>query len=103
MRSSPSIVPNRADNDTYVVLDDFGGPLGCSWRETDVKRANREALIRDLLDGQYRKPVRIVAFNTAEGWSRDVTTDIADELRRSYVEFGEVPDSVLEFMESNRR
>jgi hypothetical protein len=23
---------------------------------------------------------RIVAFNTAEGWSRDVTMDIADEL-----------------------
>jgi hypothetical protein len=31
-----------------------------------------------------------VAFNTAEGWSRDVTMDIADELRRRYVDFGEV-------------
>jgi len=103
MRSSPSIVPHEADQDTYLVLDDFGGRLGSSWRETDACRASREALIRDLLDGQYRKPVRIVAFNTAEGWSRDVTTDVADELRRRYVEFGEVPDSVLDFIDAHAR
>jgi len=103
MRSSPPIVPHQADQDTYLVLDDFGGPLGCLWRETDVGRADRETLIRDLLDGEYRKPVRVVAFNTAEGWSRDVTADIADELRRRYVEFGELPDAVLDFMEANHR
>jgi hypothetical protein len=38
-----------------------------------------------------------------QGWSRDVTVDIADELRRRYVEFGEAPDSILDFMEANRR
>ena len=32
-----------------------------------------------------------------------VLVPIADELRRRYVEFGEVPDSILEFMEDNRR
>jgi hypothetical protein len=46
--------------------------------------------------------VRIVAFNTAEGWSRDVTKDIADELRLRYIEFGELPDSILEFIEAHR-
>jgi len=40
------------------------------------------------VNGQYRNPVRIVTFNTTEGWSRDVTVDIADELRRRYAEFG---------------
>ena len=44
-----------------------------------------------------------MAFNTADGWSRDVTMDIANELRRRYVEFGEVPNSILDFMEVNRR
>jgi hypothetical protein len=101
MRTSPSIVPHKADQDTYLVLDEFGR-IGCSWRETDAERADRETLIRDLLDGQYSKPVRIVAFNTTEGWARDVTVDIADELRRRYVEFGEVPDAVLDFMDANR-
>jgi hypothetical protein len=31
--------------------------------------------------------------------SRDVTLDIADELRRRYVEYDEVPASVLKFLE----
>ena len=55
-----------------------------------------------LVEGQYSHPVRIVAFNSAEGWCRDVTMDIADELRRRYVEFGEVPDSILDFMDHRR-
>jgi hypothetical protein len=102
MRTSPSIVPHGADEDTYLVLDHFGR-VGCCWRETDAERADRNTLIRELVDGQYSHPVRIVAFNTAEGWSRDVTVDIADELRRRYVEFGEVPESILDFIDANRR
>ncbi len=103
MRTSPSIVPHWADQDTYLVLDDFGGRMGCSWRETDVQGADRETLIRALVDEEFTKPVRIVAFNTAEGWSRDVTVDIADELRRRYAEFGELPESILDFMDAYRR
>jgi hypothetical protein len=38
----------------------------------------RETLIGDLLAGEFNNPVRIVSFNTVEGWSRDVTVDIAD-------------------------
>jgi hypothetical protein len=101
MRASPSIVPHGADQDTYLVLDDFGGQI--FWSETDADSADRETLIRDLVDGQYGSPVRIVAFNTSEGWSRDVTMDIADELRRRYVEFGEIPNSILDFLDANRR
>jgi hypothetical protein len=103
MRTSPSIVPHGADQDTYLVLDDFEGRIGCFWRETDADSADRETLIRDLVDSQYSHPVSIVAFNTSEGWSLDVTMDIADELRRRYFEFGEVSDSILDFMDANRR
>lgn len=101
MRTSPSIVPHAADQDTYLVLDQFGR-VGCCWRETDAEGADRETLIRDLVEGLYSHPVRIVAFNTTEGWSRDVTKDVADELRRRYVEFGEVSQSILEFLDANR-
>jgi hypothetical protein len=52
---------------------------------------------------QINEPVRIVAFNTAEGWSRDVTVDIADELRRRYAETDELSESLLVFLETNRR
>ncbi len=79
MRQSPSIVPQSDDGEIYLVLDDFG-PLGRAWRETDEEYTDRETVIYDLLDGQYSAPVRVVAFNTREGWSRDVSEDIADEL-----------------------
>jgi hypothetical protein len=82
----------------YVVLDDFGR-IGRAWEDA----ADRETVIRDLLAGEYYKPVYIVAFNTAEGWSRDVSTDIADELRRRHAEFDDVPEAVLQFTEANRR
>jgi hypothetical protein len=83
------------------VLDDFGRS-GRSWRETDEDGADRETMIRDLMAGQYNGPVRVVAFNTVEGWSRDVSVDIADELRRRFVEYDEVPKAVIAFMEATR-
>jgi hypothetical protein len=77
--SSPSIVPGF-DVDVYLVLDDFG-QIGRAYREVDEAKADKETLIRDLMSGQYNDPVRIVCFNTAEGWSRDVTEDIAREIK----------------------
>ena len=101
--TSPSLAPHGPEQDTYLVLDDFGGTLGCSWRETNVNSTDRETLIRDLVEGQYSHPIRIVAFNTIEGWSRDATAEIAEELGRRYIDFGEVPESVVEFIEVHRR
>ena len=102
MRTSPSIAPNEVERDIYLVLDDFGH-LGRAWRETDEAGTNRATLVRNLLEGQYENPVRIVVFNIAEGWSRDVTVDIANELRRRYAEYDEVPEAVLEFLDANPR
>ena len=102
MRTSPSIAPFGPEQDTYLVLDDFGR-LGQAWRETNVDTANRETIIRHLLSGEFNNPVRIIAFNTAEGWSRDVTVDIADEVRQLCVETDDVPNSILQFTEANRR
>jgi hypothetical protein len=103
MRTSPSIAPHEHEHDVYIVLDDFGPRLGRSWREMDEHRTDRETLIRDLVEGRYNNPVRIIAFNTVEGWSREVTADIANELRRRYAEYGEVSETALAFMEANRR
>jgi hypothetical protein len=102
MRHSPSVV-RSTNQDTYLALDDFGGNLGRLWRETAEEDANREMLIRDLIDGQYSRPARIIAFNTTEGWSRDVTVDVADELRRRFAEYDDVPASVQELLGMARR
>src|SRR5205823_7164227 len=99
MRPSPPIVPD-IDRDTYLVLDDFGG-LGCAWRETNVQDTDLEAVIDDLLEGQYSNPVRIISFNTAEGrWSRDVSEDVARKLcQRCADQMRDLPVSVQEFVE----
>ena len=97
---SYTVAQEASREDTYLILDDFGGLRGRAWCETTEGDANRNALINDLMSGLYYHPVRIVAFNTAQGWSRDVTLDIADELRQRFAEYDEVPWSVQEFLET---
>ena len=97
---SPSIVPPGNDQDVYLVLDEFGGRIGQAWRETDAEAARLETVIADLLDGQYSSPVRVIAFNTAEGWSRDVSENVAHELRRRCAEQArELPAYLQDFVE----
>jgi hypothetical protein len=98
---SRSIVPKikeEKDRDIYLVLDSFG-ELGLAWRETVTADTVRATLVRDLLDGQYEDPVRIVAFNTTEGWSRDVTEEIADELQEYCADLDEIPTYLQDFLE----
>jgi hypothetical protein len=44
------------------------------------------------------QPIRLLVSLNRRGWSRDVTIEIADELRRRYVEYDEVPASILKFL-----
>jgi len=78
--STATLVPKLTDGVTvYLVLNDFG-PLGRAYVETDEAKASEGDVISDISSGQHSKPIRVVAFNTAEGWSRDVTEDIAEAL-----------------------
>ncbi len=63
----------------YLVLEDFGS-FGKAYRETDPSQADRKTVLSNLLSGQYERPLRIVAFNTTEGWARDVTAEFASEV-----------------------
>jgi hypothetical protein len=67
------------DVTVYLVLNDHG-KNGIAYDETDPAQADRETIIRNFLSGQYSNALRVVAFNTAEGWSRDVSEDIAGEV-----------------------
>jgi hypothetical protein len=73
---TPSLVPNGDVHTVYLVVDDFGRN-GRIFREADIETTDLETVMVDILDGQYKKPLRFVAFNTAEGWSQDVSTYIA--------------------------
>jgi hypothetical protein len=82
-------LPLAPDDDVtvHIVLNDFG-PLGQAYVETDEAK------------GQYSHPVRVVAFNTAEGWACDVTEDIAravwSKARSEYRPIGKVAQEFLE-------
>ena len=54
--------------------------LGRAFVETDIAEADRETVLRNFVSGQYSNALRVVAFNTTEGWSRDVSEDISGEL-----------------------
>ena len=74
--------------------------------ETDDELTGRETIITNLLEGQYRNPVRVVAFNTAEGWSRDASEEIADEIAQRCARDGfDVPPFLEGFVDrhGNRR
>src|SRR3981189_3520345 len=88
------------DQTVYLVIDRFG-KLGSVYRETEVERADLETIIADLMSGQFNDPVRVVAFNTLEHWSEDVSKDIADEIQtRCDIEGVAVPEHVRDFVAS---
>ncbi|HEX2652145.1 MAG TPA: hypothetical protein VHN11_00645 [Xanthobacteraceae bacterium] len=95
---TPSIVPNdRLDKDFYLVLEDFR--VGPAFRETD-ERITYVKLIGDLLTGQYDNVLRVVAFNPAEGWSRDASEDTANALEQHIAAEGrEVSEAMRDFIE----
>jgi hypothetical protein len=97
---SPSIVPEQPDRDVYLVLQDFG-LLGRAWGEIDESKTNLETLLRYLLEGQYVNPIKIVAFNTAQGWSRDVTSAVANTLRKACADSDEIPSSLQNFLDAH--
>ena len=103
MRRSPSIAPLSPDNvDVYMVLDDYGGRMGRVWPEVDEERTDRRTVVRYLLEEQYNSPVRVIAFNTAQNWSRDVSEDIADELlQRLAISDDDVPAGLEDFIDQH--
>ena len=96
-----SIAPNGHDETAYLVVNNFG-KLGTAFAETDVAEADLETTITDLMSGQYRDPVRVVAFNTAEHWAEDTSEDIAREIMRRLDLAGHEPSaSIAAFVDSH--
>jgi hypothetical protein len=73
----PTLYPD--DVTAYLVVEDFGD-LGRAFRETELAEADLDTIVRNMISGEYRDPLRVVAFNAVEGWSRDVSEDVANEV-----------------------
>lgn len=76
---SISLVPRDTECTVYQVLDDIG-EYGNVWREIGDAEANEQTIVEWIAEGECEHPVRVVAFNTDEAWSRDVTREVAFKL-----------------------
>jgi hypothetical protein len=76
VRILPPLNPGN-DVTVYIVVEDFGD-LGRSFRETDIAEADHDTIVRNMISGQYQDPLRVVAFNTLEGWSEEIAYDVLD-------------------------
>jgi hypothetical protein len=95
MREFPPVVPYGADQTIYLVVEGSGqqGTL----RKTE--RPDIETVISDLLSGQFNDPIEVVAFNTLEHWTDDLSRDVAREIRcRCDIEGRDVPVYLDEFV-----
>ncbi|QDP21192.2 hypothetical protein [Bradyrhizobium cosmicum] len=83
----------------YLVADDFGR-AGRAWREADLETTDLETVINDLIAGEYRRPIKVIAFNTSERWSEDVSEDVAREIQhRCNLQLSDVPSHLQEFVD----
>lgn len=94
---SPSLAP-AFDEAVHLVLCDFG-KQGLAYVETEPLTTEQN-VVSNMLAGQYTHPVQVLAFNVAEGWSRDVSEDVANEvLERARKENRVIPAGTQEFLE----
>lgn len=97
--SIPCSVPYGADQTVYLVVE-AGGPA------TPVRQTERpdiESIVADLLSGRFSDPIEIVAFNTLEHWSEDLSGEIAREIIcRCDIEGAGIPDHLDDFVGRQR-
>jgi hypothetical protein len=98
MREIPPGVPYGADETVYVVVETLGPEAPARTTE----RADIETIITELLSGRFNDPIKVVAYNTLEHWTDDLSRDVAQEiLCRCDIEGEEVPDYLEEFISNS--
>jgi hypothetical protein len=97
LTDTPSLVPQLANNDVYLVLDELR-TMGRVWRELSEEYANGQTVLKLIANGEFHDPVCVVAFNVAEGRCRDVTKKIAEALLDREASEGDLSQSARIFV-----
>jgi len=95
MHGFTPIVPFGADQTIYLVVENPGPhAIARSAERTDI-----ETVISDLLSGRFSDPIEVLAFNTIEHWTENLSKDVAQEIRcRCDIEGCDVPAYLQEFV-----
>jgi hypothetical protein len=97
---SPPIVPYGADQTIYVVIDNPAAPGVLR----EIERTDLESIVSDLMTGRFDDPVQVVAFNTLEHWSHDLSSDVASEIQaRCDIEATPLPAYLEDFVSRHAR
>jgi hypothetical protein len=63
--------------------------------------ADRDKMLRGIYGGAVSTVKRVIAYNAAEGWSTDVSLDVAEEIAKRFNTTGEyVEPEVRDFLEA---
>jgi hypothetical protein len=90
-------VPYGADQTLFVVIDRRGMD-----NEIRIERSDLEATIDEFVAGCFNDPVRVISFNTLEHWMKDISAEIAREIRaRCDIDGIRLPDHLSDFVESH--
>ncbi|TYL84965.1 hypothetical protein FXB40_44315 [Bradyrhizobium rifense] len=90
-------VPYGADQTLFVVIDrrDKG-------KEIRVERYDLDTTISELVAGCFNDPIKVISFNTLEHWMKDISIDVAGEIRaRCDIDGIRLPDYLSDFVESH--
>jgi hypothetical protein len=94
---TPGIVPYGADQTAYLIVDRRGraGNVG----EIEIECADLETVMAELMSGRLDAPQRVVAFNTLEHWSDDISREVAHEIQICCDMAGErIPEHISDFV-----
>ena len=98
MGQDVSLVPLYEDNNVYMVLDELV-TFGRVWRETSEEAANEQTVLNLIADGEFHHPVRVIVFNSAEGWCRDETAALGLKLLEMSREGRALGPAAIDFVE----
>ena len=99
--AAPDIVPYGADQTIFVVVDSLAAD-GNGGQETEVECEDFDTVVSEFMAGQFQDPVRVVAFNTLEHWSQDLSFEVAQEIQaRCDIDGLPVPEHVKDFLEKH--
>jgi hypothetical protein len=98
MANDPTLVPLYEVHDVYMVLDELP-TFGRVWRESSEEAADEATVVNLIANGEFRRPVRVVAFNTEEGWSRDYTVAVGLVLLEMSRDGRALSPSAVEFVQ----
>ncbi|MGT2435284.1 hypothetical protein ACU4GH_04670 [Bradyrhizobium betae] len=91
------VVPYGADQTLFVVIDRLDKA-----NEIRIERSDLEATIGELVAGCFNDPIKVISFNTLEHWAKDISQDVAGEIRaRCDIDGVALPDYLSDFVESH--